>query len=91
MWTTGVQGFDTRNLVFSASLQRTLRERRLFDVDVEVILADDAMIESRAELGMCRDRGLVGMMIPYIQNILYIYIMMFIIIIVIIIVIIMYI
>ncbi|CAJ1339809.1 unnamed protein product [Effrenium voratum] len=26
-------------------LSRTLRERRLFDVDVEVILADDAMIE----------------------------------------------
>lgn len=26
---------------------RTLRERRLFDVDVEVILADDAMIEPR--------------------------------------------
>ena len=26
---------------------RTLRERRLFDVDVEVILADDAMIESK--------------------------------------------
>ena len=27
------------------SHDRTLRERRLFDVDVEVILADDAMIE----------------------------------------------
>ena len=45
---------DAKLPVIRPVFLRTLRERRLFDVDVEVILADDAMIESKTPVNSWR-------------------------------------
>ena len=41
----------------SQEVARTLRERRLFDVEVEVILADDAMIQWGPQCEVCLGSG----------------------------------